>query len=266
VDQEARDATSATISEDVLAFDVSNQTRSDFISMISHELRTPLNAINGFLSIVLNEQAGKLNERQREFLGYANDSTEQLMLLVQDIILLSQAELRQLELQCADLALPDVMAQVLRETGPTARKVGVTLQSQVPPRLPRLWADAARLRQVFMNLIQNALKLTPSGGTITLHARRAGALAEISVTDTGSGVPLDDQPRSFGRFYQAEDALLVKHGGFGLGLTVARVIVEQHGGRIWLHSEPGRGSTISFTIPLFAPRQRPASGSGNPAW
>lgn len=265
MEQEERDATSATISEDVLAIDASNQTRSNFISMISHELRTPLNAINGFLSIVLNEQAGKLNERQREFLGYAYDSTEQLMLLVQDIILLSQAELRQLELQRADLALPDVIAQVLRDAGPTARKVGVTLQSQVPPRLPRLWADAARLRQVFMNLIQNALKLTPSGGTITLHARRVGTLAEISVTDTGSGVHLEDQPRSFGRFYQAEDALLVKHGGFGLGLTVARVIVEQHDGHIWLQSEPGRGLTISFTLPLFASQQHPADEVGNSA-
>ncbi|HEY7351030.1 MAG TPA: HAMP domain-containing sensor histidine kinase [Ktedonobacterales bacterium] len=248
--------------EGVLAVDAANRARSHFISMVSHELRTPLNAINGFLSIVLDEQVGKLNDRQREFLEYAHDSTEQLIRLVQDILLISKADSGQLELQCADLALFDVLALVLRSSGLAANKAGVTLQSQVSPRLPRLWADAARLQQVFMNLVHNALKFTPPGGSVTIRARRAGELAEVSVTDTGCGIPYDDQPRIFDRFYQAEDALLVKHGGSGLGLTVARAIVEQHGGRIWLQSEPDCGSTFSFTIPLIQSQKRPAHQPG----
>src|SRR5262249_37299915 len=124
---------------------------------------------------------------------------------------------------------------------------------QVPPRLPRLWADVARLQLVFMNLVHNALKFTPSGGSITIQARITGEMVEMSVRDTGCGVSLEDQPRVFEQFAQSEDALLVKHGGFGLGLAVARVIVEQHGGRIWLQSEPERGSTFFFTVPLFQP-------------
>jgi signal transduction histidine kinase len=250
VEQEGLGAISDPGSGGVLAVDAANRARSNFISMFSHELRTPLNAINGFLSIVLDEQVGKLNERQREFLQYAHDSTEQLIMLVQDILLISKADDCQLELQCAALALPDVAAQVLRQVEPVANKAGVTLQSQLSPLLPLVWADAARLQQVFMNLVRNALKFTPSGGAITIHARSVGEMAEVSVADTGCGIALEDQPRVFERFYQAEDALLVKHGGFGLGLTVARMIVEQHGGRIWLQSEPGRGSTFFFTIPL----------------
>jgi signal transduction histidine kinase len=265
VEQKEPEAIFDANSEGMLTLDAASQMQSNFISMVSHELRTPLNAINGFLSIVLAEQVGELNERQREFLEYAHDSTEQLILLVQDILLLSKADTGQLELQYTDLALSDVLSQVVRNAGPTASKAGVTLQSQVLPSLPRLWADAERLQQVLMNLVHNALKFTSSGGLITIHAHCTGEMAEVNVTDTGCGVPTKDQPRIFERFYQSEDALLVRHGGFGLGLTVARVIIAQHGGHIWLQSEPGHGSTFSFTIPLFQPQKHQARSSGETA-
>ncbi len=253
MEQEGFDAIASASTGDILA--VSNQARSSFISMLSHELRTPLHALNGFLSIVLSEQVGELNERQREFLGYAYDSTEQLIMLAQDIILLSKADLRQLDLQCASLALSDVIEKVFRSAGPAASKAGITLQSQLSPRLPPLWGDATLLQQVLLNLMHNALKCTPSGGSITIHARRAGNMVKIHVEDTGCGVPQEDQSGIFGQIYRSEDALLAKYGGFGLGLSVARVIVEHHGGRIWLQSEPGHGSTVAFTIPLFPPQQ-----------
>jgi two-component system phosphate regulon sensor histidine kinase PhoR len=257
VEREGFEAIPANNADGVLVVDAATRAQSTFISMVSHELRTPLNAINGFLSIVLDEQVGTLNERQREFLEYAHDSTGQLIRLVEDILLLSKADSRQFELRCASLALPDVIAQVLGDAEAAARKAEVTLQSRLPRRLPPLWADAARLEQVLRNLVHNALKFTPPGGLITIYARRAGEKAEISVADTGCGVPVEDQPRIFERFYQSENALLVRHGGFGLGLTVARVIVEQHGGRIWLHSKPEPGATFSFTIPLFQPQKHP---------
>jgi signal transduction histidine kinase len=258
VNQETFEEIIVVPAEDVVAVDESTQGHSSFISMISHEFRTPLHAINGFLSLVLSEQVGELNSRQREFLGYVHDSTEQMMLLVQDIIVLSKAYLQELEVHCIDLTLSDVVAQVLRDAEPMASKTGVTLHSQLPPRLPHLRADGARLQQVFVNLIYNALKFTSSGDSITIHARRAGDMAEISVKDTGSGVSLKDRPNvlGFGQIYQPEDALLVKYGGFGMGLSVARVIVELHGGRIWLQSEPGHGSIVSFTIPLFQSQQQ----------
>jgi signal transduction histidine kinase len=261
VEQEELEAIPATRTQNILALDEANQARSSFISMVSHELNTPLNAINGFLSIVLAEQVGSLNERQREFLGYAHASTEQLIMLVQDLLLISKADTRQLELHCAAVALPDLVVQVLHQAGPVASKVGVTLESQLPPFLPLLWADAARLRLVLMNLVQHALKGTPSGGSITIHARSTGEMVEIRVADSGAS---SEGQRGFDQPSSAEEALLVKQSGSGLGLTVARAIVEQHGGRIWLQSEPGRGSTSFFTIPLF-PTQQQAHSAAEPA-
>ncbi len=253
------------IARDMTLFNAANRMRSNFISMVSHELRTPLNTINGFLSIVLDEHVGSLNERQREFLGYVRSSADQLIMLVNDILFISRADTGRFALRCAELDLPDLLAQVIRDAGPVADKLEVALHRRVPHRLPKLWADAGRLHQVLMNLIHNALKFTPPGGSITLSARRAGEMAEISVADTGCGVPFEDQPRVFERFYQSENALLVKHGGFGLGLTIAKLIVEQHGGHIWLQSEPERGSTFRFTIPLLRQSRRALRGvSGQP--
>jgi PAS domain S-box-containing protein len=239
------------IARDMTLLNAANRMRSNFISMVSHELRTPLNTINGFLSIVLEEHVGSLNERQREFLGYVRSSADQLITLVNDILFISRADTGRFALRCAELDLPDLLAQVIRDASPAAGKLEVALHRRVSRRLPKLLADAGRLHQVLMNLIHNALKFTPPGGSITLSARRAGEMAEISVADTGCGVPFEDQPRVFERFYQSENALLIKHGGFGLGLTIAKLIVEQHGGRIWLQSEPERGSTFRFTIPLL---------------
>ena len=239
------------IARDMTLLNAANRTRSHFISMVSHELRTPLNTVSGFLSIVQDEHVGALNERQSEFLGYVRASADQLITLVNDILFVSKADTGQFELRCVELDLADLVAQVLRDAGPSAVKVDVMLRGRASRRFPKLWADAGRLHQVLMNLIHNALKFTPPGGSITISARRTGEMAEISVADTGCGVPFEDQPRVFERFYQSENALLVKHGGFGLGLTIAKLIVEQHGGRIWLRSTPEQGSTFRFTIPLL---------------
>ena len=239
------------IARDMTLLNAANHMRSNFISMVSHELRTPLNTVSGFLSIVQDEHVGALNERQSEFLGYVRTSTDQLITLVNDILFVSKADTGQFELRCTELNLADLIAQVLRDASPSAAKVDVALHGRASRRFPKLWADAGRLHQVLMNLIHNALKFTPPGGSITISARRAGEMAEISVVDTGCGVPFEDQPRVFERFYQSANALLVKHGGFGLGLTIVKLIVEQHGGRIWLQSEPEHGSTFRFTIPLL---------------
>ncbi|HEU5200059.1 MAG TPA: PAS domain-containing sensor histidine kinase [Ktedonobacterales bacterium] len=242
------------IARDMTVLNAANRTRSNFISMVSHELRTPLNTVSGFLSIVQDEHVGPLNARQSEFLGYVRSSTDQLITLVNDILFVSKADTGQFELRCAELDLADLIAQVIRDGGPSATKLDVRLHGRASRRFPKLWADAGRLHQVLMNLIHNALKFTPPGGSIAISARRSGEMAEISVVDTGCGVPFEDQSRVFERFYQSENALLVKHGGFGLGLTIVKLIVEQHGGRIWLESEPEHGSTFHFTIPLLMPR------------
>jgi PAS domain S-box-containing protein len=239
------------IARDMTPLNAANRMRSNFISMVSHELRTPLHSINGFLSIVLEEHVGVLNERQREFLEYIHNSTEQLKTLVDDILFISRADTGRFELRCSDFWLQNLMMVVLREAEPNTRKLGVNLENQVPGQLPKLWADEGRLQQVFRNLINNALKFTPPDGVITIRARQVDEMAEISISDTGCGIPFEDQSRVFERFYQSNNTLLVKHGGFGLGLTIAKLIVEQHGGCISLQSAPEQGSTFTFTIPLF---------------
>jgi two-component system phosphate regulon sensor histidine kinase PhoR len=248
------------VARDMTPLNAANRMRSNFLSMVSHELRTPLHSINGFLSILLEEHVGALNERQREFLKYIQHSTEQLKTLVDDILFISRADTGRFELRCADLLLYAVLELVLLETKQHARKLGVTLKNRTPRQMPRVWADDGRLQQVLRNLISNALKFTPPGGVVTVRAKSVGEMAQISVSDTGCGIPVEDQARVFERFYQSNNTLLVKHGGFGLGLTIAKLIVEQHGGRIWLQSVPEQGSTFSFTLPLFRAQQQPAVG------
>ncbi len=228
------------------------EANSDFISMIAHELRTPLHTVNGFLSIVLEEHVGKLNERQREFLEYAHASADQLITLVNDMIFISRADGGRFRLRCAELVLSDVIAQVLHETESAARKAQVALQNQAPEQFPTLWADAGALRQALVNLVHHALRFTPPGGSVTIRARQVDKKAEISVIDTGYGIPLEDQPHVFERFYQSSHTSLAQYGNFGLGLAIARMIIERHGGRIWLQSGVESGSTFVFTIPLFA--------------
>ncbi|HEY7127935.1 MAG TPA: PAS domain-containing sensor histidine kinase [Ktedonobacterales bacterium] len=243
------------IARDMTPLNAANRMRSNFISMVSHELRTPLHSINGFLSIVLEEHVGMLNERQREFLEYIHESTEQLKTLVDDILFISRADTGRFELRCTDFWLKNLLLLVLREAEPHARKLGVTLENRVSPQFPKLWADEGRIQQVLRNLINNALKFTPPDGVITVRGRQVDEMAEISISDTGCGIPFEDQSRVFERFYQSNNTLLVKHGGFGLGLTIAKLIIEQHGGHIWLQSAPEQGSTFTFTLPLF--REQP---------
>ena len=236
-----------------------SQAQSDFISMLAHELRAPLHTVNGFLSLVLEEQVGTLNARQQEFLGYAHVGVEQLITLVDDMVLLSRVDSGRFTLRCTTLSLPDVIAQVKSKAEPAARQAQVLLQHQVPESFPALWADADYLQQALLKLISHALRTMPPGGTISIAARQAGEMAEISITDTGGGVPLEDQPRIFERFYQSAHPSLAKLGNFGLGLPIARAMVEQHGGSIWLQSAPERGSTVACTMPLFDPQKHLAS-------
>lgn len=240
------------------------QAQSDFISMLAHELRVPLHTVNGFLSLVLEEQVGKLNERQREFLEYARVGAGQLITLIDDMHLLSRVESGRFTLNCAALSFSSLIAQVLHKAEPAAHEAQVLVWHQVPEDFPILWADASRLQQALLKLIDNALRCTPPGGMISLDARQVGVMAEISVADSGCGVPLEDQPYIFERFYQSTHPLLTGHGNLGLSLPIARAIIEQHGGRIWLQSEPEHGATLAFTIPLFDPQKHLASMAMEP--
>ena len=221
---------------------------SSFISMISHELRTPLNSINGFLEIVLNGQVGPLNPRQEEFLGYVQTSALQLTTQIEDILLISKADSGRFALRPATVDVDLLLHQSIQSVAPAAEKAGVHIGTRVPGELLSIWGDELRLRQVITNLLHNSIKFSPPGSEITVTLSERGDFAEFAVADHGKGVALEDQDHVFERFYQSESS---QHsGGYGLGLSIARLIVEQHGGRIWLSSTPGVGATFYFTLPL----------------
>jgi|GEM_PF-629099 PAS domain S-box-containing protein len=243
------------IARDVTPLNTANRMRSNFISMVSHELRTPLNSINGFLEIVMEGHVGALSERQYEFLSYARSSTQQLMSLVEDVLFISKADTGQFELRYSTVELPSLVDQLMHNLEPLAQSAEVTLKCSIPEPFPKIEADALRLQQVLTNLLNNAIKFTPPQGEVRIEASYDAREALVCVADTGCGVPYEDQPHVFERFYQSDNASLVKHGGYGLGLAIAKLIVEQHGGRIWLESEPGQGAAFYFTLPLSHGRE-----------
>ena len=238
------------IARDMTSVIAANRMRANFISMVSHELRTPLNSINGFLEIVLEGHVGNLTPRQDEFLNYARTSTHQLVTLVEDILFISRADTGQFKLRFDTVALPELVAQIIQGFQATAQQAQVELRVTLPADLPTVYADELRLQQVLGNLINNAIKFTPPLGIVIVSAAVAGDALRVEVSDTGEGIPIEEQTRIFERFYQSESMAHGTAGGYGLGLAIAKLIVEQHGGRIWVQSRVGSGSTFSFTIPL----------------
>jgi two-component system phosphate regulon sensor histidine kinase PhoR len=172
------------------------------------------------------------------------------MTLVEDILFISKADTGQFKLRFAVVDLYELVAQVLNSFQATAQRAQVELRADLPDDLPTIYADELRVQQVLGNLVNNAIKFTPPGGIVTISARANGPAVCLDVSDTGEGVPLEEQERLFERFYQSESTARSTAGGYGLGLAIAKLIVQQHGGRIWVQARPGQGSTFSFTIPL----------------
>ncbi len=241
------------VAREVTAGAATNRTRGNFISMVSHELRTPLHAINGFLEIVLDGQVGPLNERQQEFLNYARVSTQQLTTLVEDILFISKADSGQFTLRLGVLKVADLLQQVTQALATSAAKADIHIVTESAPDLPLTYADELRLQQVLSNLLNNAIKFSPAKSVVHVMARRAENSILFEVKDSGKGIAPEDHARIFERFYQAENASRTHGAGYGLGLAVARLIVEQHEGRIWVESEPGQGARFCFTVPIREP-------------
>lgn len=237
------------VARDVTVLNAANRVRANFVSMVSHELRNPLNSINGFLDIVLDGQTGPLTPKQREFLTYAYKSTQQLTTLVEDVLLLSKADAGHYLLRLAQADVGALAAGAVQLAQQAAAKARVTLRVEGTEDVSPVYGDDLRLSQVLNNLLSNAIKFAPEGSTVTISARCIEDEVEIAVTDTGIGVDYDEQARIFERFYQGERGGR-RTGGYGLGLTIAKLLVEQHRGRIWVESEPGAGATFYFTIPI----------------
>ncbi len=229
--------------------EAANRHKSEFLANMSHELRTPLNAIIGFSEVLGERMFGELNEKQAEYTEDILSSGRHLLSLINEILDLSKVEAGRMELELATFDLPLAIDNARTFVRERATKHGIGLDVTVDERLGDFVGDERKIKQVLLNLLSNAVKFTPEGGRIGINARQVDGSVEISVSDTGIGIAPEDQPKIFEEFRQVGSDYAHKVEGTGLGLTLAKKFVELHGGRIWVESEVGKGSTFSFTLP-----------------
>jgi GAF domain-containing protein len=229
--------------------ELASQHKSEFLANMSHELRTPLNAIIGFSEVLAEGMFGEVNEKQTEYLRDILESGQHLLSLINDILDLSKIEAGRMELELTDFDLPQAINNSLTLVRERAGRRGIALHQAVDQRLGKIRGDERKIKQVLLNLLSNALKFTPEGGRVDVSASVVDGMAEVSVTDTGVGIAPEDQEAVFEEFKQVGTAVK-KVEGTGLGLALSRKFIELHGGRIWVKSQVGVGSTFTFTMPL----------------
>jgi signal transduction histidine kinase/methyl-accepting chemotaxis protein len=225
--------------------------KSEFLANMSHELRTPLNAILGFTELIQDGIYGEVSEKVQQQLERVRANGQHLLGLINDVLDLSKIEAGQLELQTAPFALADVVRSVESTVGSLALAKQLDLRIELPASLPIVEGDARRIAQVLLNLVGNAIKFTEAGA-VTISAHETDGAVEVSVRDTGPGIPPAEQARIFDAFHQVDSSSTKKQGGTGLGLAIARQIIELHGGQIGVASQPGEGSRFFFAVPLPA--------------
>jgi len=246
--------------------ETASRMKSEFLANMSHELRTPLNAIIGFSDVMRQELLGPVGEpRYREYVGHIHDSGEHLRALVNDVLDLAKIEAGRMALEESAVELAALLRESLDLVRAQAERGRVALALDCPAAPPPLRADGRRLKQALLNLLSNAVKFTPAGGEVRLRARiLADGGVEIGVRDTGCGLEAGDIERVQQPFVQVESAQARTHGGTGLGLPLARNLVELHGGSLALASAPGEGTTATITLParrvLYAARKLAAVG------
>ncbi len=227
-----------------------NRLKSNFLATMSHELRTPLNSIIGFSDLLDEQTAGPLTQKQERFVAHIKQSSRHLLALIDDILDLSKIEAGRLELKYEHFPMSIATAEVLSTVRPLAAAKRIELDVELSEDLT-LFADRVRLKQVLYNLLTNAIKFTPPEGRVHLVAKSNESLLCVSVVDTGIGIPKAEQESIFEAFHQLPAPTQGVREGTGLGLSITKLLVEQHGGEIWVESEPGKGSRFDFIIPML---------------
>jgi signal transduction histidine kinase len=230
--------------------ETASRHKSEFLANMSHELRTPLNAIIGFSEVLQERMFGELNEKQDEYIQDILSSGRHLLSLINDILDLSKIEAGRMELELSKFDLPLAIENALTLMHERAARYSIKLERIVDGHLGELVGDERKIKQVLLNLLSNAVKFTAEGGKIQLRAMLGDESAIISVTDTGIGIAPEDQGMIFEEFRQVGGDYAQKREGTGLGLTLTKKFVEMHGGKIWVESKPGKGSTFTFTLPI----------------
>jgi signal transduction histidine kinase len=253
--------------------DAANKAKSGFLANMSHELRTPLNSVIGFAEVLEDQYYGPLNEKQKEYVKSIHVSGKHLLSLISDILDLSKVEAGKMELELGDVSIFELLHSSITMFKEKAMKHNIKLTVDIAPEADiTIQADERKLKQIIFNLLSNAMKFTPDGGSVRVSARKVNSeqlivnskklftddyslttgrdFIEISVTDTGIGIKQEDMERIFKEFAQLESPYTKKYEGTGLGLALAKKMVELHGGKIWVESEFGKGSRFSFVIPV----------------
>jgi signal transduction histidine kinase len=227
-----------------------DRLKSDFVSNVSHELRTPLTAIKGAVDLVLREVAGPLTEKQSHYLTRVRSNTQHLAGLINDLLDLSKIESGKIEVESCRVSLGGLVHEVMETLRPVAAQKIIALEASLSEPSIMVWADRAKVNQVLMNLVGNAIKFTPAQGRVAVSASRDGKESvQVSVSDSGPGIPPHEKEMIFDKFYQIAQVGDVKPKGTGLGLAICRALVELHGGKIWVEPEPSGGSIFHFTLP-----------------
>jgi len=238
--------------------------KDQILSHVSHELRTPLASVHQFITILLDGLAGEMRKEQQDYLQIALRNVNQLDKMIDDLLESTRTDSGKLHFEPEPMNLPVILEELIQTFASAASAKKISLATEVGQSLPGLWADPVRVRQVLLNLLDNALKFTPEGGAIRVRAgvfEKDPAFIRISVADTGPGISLEDQERLFQRLYQKNEANTSSRKGLGLGLYICKEIVSRHQGSIWVASQPGGGSTFSFTLPVYLPSSPSAAPS-----
>jgi signal transduction histidine kinase len=229
--------------------ETANRHKSEFLANMSHELRTPLNAVIGFSDVLLEHTFGELNDKQEQYIGIILTSGRHLLSLINDILDLSKIEAGRMELELTQFEVAMAIDNAVTLVRDRATNHGLTLAIDVDSELGTFVGDERKLKQILLNLLSNAVKFTPDGGRIGVRATKAKGALDISVSDTGIGIAPEDQAAIFEEFRQVGTDVMRKREGTGLGLALTRRFVELHGGQLRVESEPGKGSTFTFTLP-----------------
>ena len=241
----------AELDEKSRELEAASRHKSAFLASMSHELRTPLNAIIGFSQVLREGLFGEINDKQDEYLDDVLASANHLLSLINDVLDLSKVEAGQIEFEVAQFSLRDALESGVVMVRERAATNGVRVALSAAPEVDTVEGDERRIRQVIFNLLSNAVKFTPAGGLVDVTAAQVNGEARVSVADTGPGIAPEDHDRIFEEFQQT-DVGVEQREGTGLGLALSKRFVELHGGRIWVDSEPGKGSTFVFTLPANA--------------
>ena len=240
----------AMLVDDVTERVESERASSDFVSTVSHELRTPIASIKGYVDVILDGDAGDLNETQRDFLTIVARNNERLLMLINDLLDISRIESGSVRMDKRIVRADELVRSIASQMRGLFEEKEIRLVVECPEELPTIYADPGRIEQALANLLTNAAKFTPKKGKVQLAAQVSAGSIVFSVADTGCGIAEDEQARVFEKFYRASNAESSQVRGCGLGLSIVKSIVERHGGRAWVESTLGVGSTFYLALPL----------------